>query len=155
MRPRGLGVECSDSVRIPMKKYHVLKHPDGRLEAVKEGFSFPGFLFSGFWFLWHKMWLLGGITIVIGFAAYIAFPSPEGYILNIPYGHKFGIADISNIGIEFVVGFLGNEWRLDSLKQRGYARVSTENADTTDGAKAKYLLRDTEPIKILHPPLDI
>ena len=126
-----------------MKKYQIYKHPDNRLYAVKEGFSFPGAILGGFWLLWHKMWVAGSVAIAASIAIYFIFPSPEGYILSIPYGHKFGVSDIFDIGIGIVIGFFGNEWRTTSLNQRGFARVSNEKAVTTDGAKAKYLSRAT------------
>ena len=124
-----------------MKKYQIFKHPDNRLDAVKEGFSFPGALFGGLWLLWHKMWILGSIACVVGIAVYAIFPNPEGFIYGIPYGHKFGMADISNIFIELTIGFFGNEWRSESLKQRGFEYAMAVKADTPDGAKAKYVRR--------------
>lgn len=124
-----------------MKKFLLLKHPDNRLEAVKQGFSFPGVLLGGGWLLWHKVWLAGVLTTVVGVGAYVIFPSPEGYILGIPYGHRFGFADIINIGIQLTVGILGNEWRVSSLRDRGFDEVGEALAATPDGAKADYLVR--------------
>lgn len=127
-----------------MKKYQVYKHPDNRLDAVKIGFSFPGAIFGFIWLLWHKMWVIGGLITVASFAVYAIFPSPEGYLLGIPYGHKFGIADILCIGIQLIVGSLGNEWRSTSLRERGFECVTTVKAATSDGAKAEYLLQGTD-----------
>lgn len=128
-----------------MKKYKVYKHPDNRLEAVKDGFSFPGLLFAGLWLLWHKMWVVGGVAVIACLAVYPIFPNPEGYVLGIPYGHKFGIADILNMGFQVIVGLYGNEWRSTSLEQRGFECVATVRAATPDGAKAEYLLQNTDP----------
>jgi Protein of unknown function (DUF2628) len=125
-----------------MKPYRVYKHPDNRLVAVKEGFSFPGFFFGGFWLLWHKVWVAGSIAVTIGILVYFIFPSPQGYFYGVPYGHRFGIADLTNIGIELIIGFVGNELRLTSLYQRGFELVKTVMAATPDDAKAKYLRGD-------------
>jgi hypothetical protein len=122
-----------------MKQFHVFRHPDGRLDTVKQGFSIPGFLFSGCWLLWHKIWLLGGLMTAVGFGVYLIFPNPEGYIYGIPYGHRFGLADIINIVFLFVVGIFGNRWRYSTLLERGFEKVSTVSAATPDGAKAQYL----------------
>jgi hypothetical protein len=122
-----------------MNKFKVYKHPDGRLAAVKVGFSFPGLIFGAFWLLWHRIWLLGGITAVIGLGLYFVFPSPEGYLMGIPYGHRLGIADLLNLVICVIVGLYGNEWRRNSLSERGFDNVSDERAKTADGAKAEYL----------------
>jgi Protein of unknown function (DUF2628) len=122
-----------------MTKFIIYKHPDGRLSAVKEGFSIPGAIFGGFWLWWHKMWLLGSVALAIGIGLYFVFPSPEGYILGIPYGHRLGIADFLNVVICVIVGIFGNEWRRNSLIERGFDKVSSEMATTEDGAKAQYL----------------
>jgi hypothetical protein len=122
-----------------MKNYQIFKHPDNRLVAVKEGFSFWGLFLGGFWLLRHQIWLIGCIAIIVGLGVYGIFPNPEGYILGIPYGHKFGLADILNIGTCAVVGFFGNEWRSKSLGQRGFDYIITVKAETPDGAKASYL----------------
>ena len=126
-----------------MKKYQIFRHPDGRLDTVKQGFSFPGVLFSGCWLLWHKIWFLGGIATAVGLAVYLIFPSTEGYIYGIPYGHRFGFADIVNLVIMCVVGVLGNGWRTTSLLERGFENVLTVSAATPDGAKAQYLRHNT------------
>ena len=128
-----------------MKKFQVYKHPDGRLLAVKEGFSFPGAIFGALWMLWHKMWVLGGVAVVVGIGLYFVFPSPEGYLLGIPYGHRFGTADVLNIGIGVIVGVFGNEWRRASLAERGFDNVSVEMAETADGATAAYLRDPGKP----------
>lgn len=122
-----------------MKTFTLYKHPDNRLEAVKQGFSFPGVFLGGGWLLWHKVWLAGVLTTAIGVGAYFLFPSPEGYLFGIPYGHRFGLADLLNIGIQIAVGIWGNEWRASSLRERGFDDVGTVVAETTDGAKAEYL----------------
>lgn len=127
-----------------MKKFRVFKHPDNRLIAVKDGFSLPGAIFGCFWLMWHKMWLYGCIALIVSVVVYDIFPSPEGYILGIPYGHKFGIPDVLDICLGLFIGVFGNEWHLSALGKRGFERVATVNADTVDGAKAKYLSKDVD-----------
>lgn len=128
-----------------MKTFLVFEHLDGRIEAVKDGFSFPGFVCGGFWLMWHRMWGAGAIALISGFGVYVLLPSPEGFIYGVPYGHKFGLADVLNICVCAVVGALGNHWRCSSLGDRGFEHVGTEHAATPDGAKAAYLRRDAKP----------
>ena len=126
-----------------MKTFSIFEHPDHRLIAVKEGFTIPGLLAGGLWLLWHRVWMYGAIASVVGLGVYALFPNPAGYLYGIPYGHRFGLADVVNIGICIAVGLLGNEWRCSSLVDRGFEKVGVENALTPDGAKAAYLRRDS------------
>lgn len=128
-----------------MPTFRIYKHPDGRLDAVKVGFSFPGVIFGGFWLLWHRIWLLGSVAVLVGLGMYFVFPSPRGYVMGIPYGHRFGFADVLNAAICVIVGIFGNEWRGSSLTERGFDNVSEELAKTADGAKAEYL-RDPDKV---------
>ena len=132
-----------------MKTFSIYEHPDHRFMAVKQGFSIPGLLAGGLWLLWHRIWMYGAIATVVGLGVYGLLPNPEGYLYGIPYGHRFGLADVINIGICIAVGLLGNEWRCSSLADRGFEKVGIENAQTPDGAKAAYLRRyssaDREP----------
>lgn len=122
-----------------MKRFHVLRHPDGTLTAIKEGFSWPGFLLGGFWLLYHRVYVLGGGAVLGGIVLYGIFPSPEGYFLGVPYGHRFGIADAGNIIIQGLIGMLGNAWRLDSVIKRGFELIDSVEANTSDGARAVHL----------------
>ena len=106
---------------------------------MKQGFSISGLLGCGFWLLWHRILLHGSLALVIGIGVYALFPNPAGYIYGIPYGHRFGIADVINIGICFAVGFLGHDWRTASLLDRGFENLGSEASRNPDGAKATYL----------------
>ena len=125
-----------------MKTFSIFEHPDQRLIAVKRGLSIIGLFLGGFWLLWHRVWVLGALAVLLGLGVYLLFPNPEGYLYGVPYGHRFGFADISNVVICLAVGFLGNEWRTKSLRDRGFEHVSTETAKTPDGAIAAYIRRD-------------
>src|SRR4051812_35391943 len=103
-----------------MNQFKIYKHPDGRREAVKVGFSFPAAIFGAFWLLWQKIWILGVILAAIGIGLYAVFPSPEGYFMGIAYGHTFGIADVLNLTICLLVGAFGNILLCNSLVERGF-----------------------------------
>jgi hypothetical protein len=128
-----------------MTKYDIFQHPDGRIEAVKDGFSFPGCLLGGFWALYHKMWIAATISFVLGFGAYIVLPSPAFYFAGVPFGHRFGIADLINIGLMIAFGMMGNGWRYNNLVARGYEWRSDVEASTPDGAKASFLRNPVHP----------
>ncbi|MFH1007349.1 MAG: hypothetical protein V1800_07605 [Candidatus Latescibacterota bacterium] len=46
------------------EKFVVFSHPVQGYEAVKEGFSYPGFLFTFVWALYKKLWGDAAITII-------------------------------------------------------------------------------------------
>jgi hypothetical protein len=87
------------------------------------------------------MWILGAVMTLVGVGVFFWFPNLEGYVYGIPYGHRFGLADIVNMAVCGVVGFWGNDWRASSLVDRWFEKVTTEHAATPDGAKAAYLRR--------------
>ena len=78
-----------------MKQYKVYKHPSGSTEAVKQGWSWPGFFFGFIWAMVKKMWGLGvGVPIgffVLGFIIGAAGGGSGGDALincRIPDDHK-------------------------------------------------------------------
>ena len=57
-----------------MKRYKIYKSPLGMIEAVKTGWSWPGFLFTLIWLLVKKLYVTAGmvflIAIIIGFVEF-------------------------------------------------------------------------------------
>ena len=54
--------------RIAPKQYKVFEHPNGVREAVKQGWSWPGFCFGVFWAFVKRLWLLGGSVLLASWA---------------------------------------------------------------------------------------
>ena len=104
--------------------------PLGMTEAVKQGWSWPGFFFSPIWAMVKKMWLLGSLTLIGEIVIYAAFDSP---------GRLFSFADLLSIGISVVFGIQGNEWRESSLLSRGFKFVRTVTAAGPEGALALHV----------------
>jgi hypothetical protein len=83
-----------------------------RFAFVKDGFSWPAFLFSFPWILWHGMWLallcyVVFAAVVIAVAAWLG----DGYAWI-----------VAIIGV-FVLGFEGNAIRRLSLERRGWREI--------------------------------
>ena len=57
-----------------MKRYKIYKSPLGMIEAVKTGWSWPGFFFTLIWLLVKKLYVTAGmvflIAIIIGFVEF-------------------------------------------------------------------------------------
>ena len=88
-----------------MKQYKVYKHPSGTTEAVKQGWSWPGFFFSFIWAMVKKMWGLG-VGVLIGFFVL-------GMIIGAAGGGSGGDALINIVAIiaNIIFGVNGNSWR--------------------------------------------
>ena len=101
-----------------MKKFILFEHPDGRKEAVKAGFSWPGFFFSGIWLIVKKLWTVAIIWWVLAF---------------IPV-----LGTIGCVMITFVCGFTGNDMLRKNFPKRGFEKKATFEANNPDDALAKY-----------------
>lgn len=99
-----------------MNTYRVFKHESKGYSAIKEGFSWPAFLFTGLWVLYNRLWLQGAALLGIGFAIGLFIPRwfPERHFpfMAVLYG-----------GISLFFGLAGNEWRSDRRLEDGYQQV--------------------------------
>ncbi len=88
-----------------MKQYKVYKHPSGSTEAVKQGWSWPGFFFSFIWAMVKKMWGLG-VGVLIGFFVL-------GFIIGAAGGAlaAMRLLMLSAIIANIIFGVNGNSWR--------------------------------------------
>jgi hypothetical protein len=64
-----------------MKTYNIYVNPQGAGEAVKQGWSWPGFFFNFIWALIKRIWVLGVVLMILSFALGFA----EGTI-EVSYG---------------------------------------------------------------------
>ena len=113
-----------------MKKYKVYKHPIGDIQAVKVGWSWPGFFLTSIWAMYKKMWALGLSVLFLTLIIY-------GTLWN--GTSLFTVADVISLFISFVFGMNGNEWRVKNLVNRGYDYIERVNASSPDGAIAAHL----------------
>ena len=109
-----------------MKTFKVFEHPNGSVEAVKQGWSWPAFFFDLIWLAVKQMWAYAGVVLAIFFAI---------GAVGIPFG---GIMVCSWV-LKFVLGAKGNCFREKILISRGYDFVDTVLAGNSDGATAVWL----------------
>lgn len=112
-----------------MKEFKIYQHPDGKREAVKQGWSWPGFFFGPIWALVKKLWGLGAVLLV-AVIILAMFPIETGIGV---------LAALLSLGIYITCGINGNRWREKNLASRGYDHVDTVSAANPDGAVAAYL----------------
>jgi len=123
-----------------MKQFNVYENPSGMKEAVKQGWSWPGFFFNWIWCFVKKMSGLGfgvlGAYFGIGILSGILEMS-EAYGLSI-------IVNLAGIGVSIWVGSNGNEKRQENLISRGYELKTTVSASNPEGAIAMYTKENQE-----------
>jgi hypothetical protein len=118
-----------------MMQYKVFEQPFGKIEVVKQGWSWPGFFFTVIWALVKRMWVLGCSLFAIFYMVHF-------------FGAVFGgetekmietLLRIGSIVLSIVFGVNGNAWRESNLQSRGYAKKTIITAANPDGATALYL----------------
>lgn len=107
-----------------MKTYKIFTSPLGQTEAVKQGWSWPGFFFCIFWTLAKKMWMTSVLIVVGGFV--------WDFLADI------FASEVKPFGMAFMalVGAQGNTWRENNLRRRGYEHQETVQALTPEAALA-------------------
>ena len=106
---------------------------DRDVVVVKEGFSWPAFLFNIFWALWHRHWLAAIALLVI--------PLGIAIITNV-IGLALAGQTILSMGWLVMVGILANDVRRYYLELGGFVEDGITTGKAPDDALYNYL-RDT------------
>lgn len=136
-----------------MKNYKVFKHTDGRIEAVKQGWSWPGFVLElfGLGFIWglvKKLWLVAILLIIFRVVLFVisnsVTPDLESY--NNYYEYQRAMESALNyslvflviqLGVAIFIGVKGNTFRETDLVKKGYQLIGTVSALNPDMAVAE------------------
>lgn len=126
-----------------MKKYRVFTHPAKGLEAVKIGFSWPAFFFTGIWLLLKGLWL----KFLIVFLAMVVLGVIEriGRDLGIPVLSL--IASLAQLIVYMLISFTGNDWRAKKLLAKGYVLLGVFEAKGVNEAFAQAESMETDRSK--------
>ena len=122
-----------------MKRFEVYSHPMFGWTAVKNGFTWPGFFFTGLWMFVCRMWIGGGVVCLLGMATpFIAAALAEALFAD--EETAFMMMGLIYLGIWFVlcvtIGWKGNTWRRGTLAKRGFTHVKSVQAQSADAAAA-------------------
>lgn len=125
-----------------MKNYNIYKHPNGKIEAVKQGWSWPAFFFGWIWALIKQLWMVAVLII-----AYAIISSIVIQLMTPSYDYyEYGGEDLSQafllqsislliqLGIAIFLGVKGNSLREANLIKRGYECIGNINAVNPDSA---------------------
>lgn len=113
-----------------MKTFDVFEHPLGAPEAVKQGFSWPGFFFTWIWALAKGLVAEGVLILVLALVA---------TIVDLGVGAQGVLSTLVGLGIAVVVGTSGNGWRATKLVERGYRMQTSVIAGSPASAVAQLL----------------
>jgi len=104
---------------------------DGReLKLVREGFSWPAFLFAVPWALWHRMWLVA-----------LFFAVAQGLLGGglALLGLNDGAQAAASLGLAVLIGYGADELRRYTLDKRGFAFEDVVAAESLDMAERRVL----------------
>ena len=113
---------------IHIRRQGLNAEPD--FAVIKEGFSWPAFLFSGLWALWCRLWLVALGTFLV-----------LGLVLSLPWligGTELDQAILS-FGSFVIFGMLANDIRRWYLGRADFVEVGIYIGHTSDEALFAYL----------------
>lgn len=116
---------------------HLRRHgldPEKDVRLIKEGFSWPAFLFTFLWALWHRMWWVALGLFVITSGVSMA----SDVLLSDPLA---GSAVL--LALYVAIGFVGNDLLRRNLTARGFAESGPVCAKDRDEALYRFL--DADP----------
>lgn len=96
---------------------------------IRQGFSFTAGIFNFFWAMYHKMWFIVFLMVIISAAI---SNSATSYIV---YSVK--------VAIVFIFCFFASELREYYAKKRGFALSDIVVANSEEDAELKYYMRST------------
>ena len=97
--------------------------------AVKDGFSWPAFVFSIVWALWHRLWLVAAAIVI----AQVAL----GFLVGL-VGLGEAVNFTVSLGLALVVGWLANDLLRGGLDKRGLSERAVVIAASAEDAVERY-----------------
>ncbi len=113
-----------------MKIYNIYKNLSGQVEAVKQGWSWPGFFFTWIWCFVKGLHGLGAGLLI----AWLI-----GRIVSVENEAMSALTSLASLGISIWLGVSGNEMREKKLKQNGYELLCTTEDAVAEFLKKQYV----------------
>ena len=89
------------------------QNPDRDTTLVKEGFCWPAFLFTFFWALWHRLWLVAALI----FAGEIVLE-----VVLLLTGADGTVRFACLLGLRVFIALGANDWRRAKMNKIGISR---------------------------------
>ena len=112
-----------------MKNFNIYVSDDSPSQAVKAGWSWPGFFFTWIWALVKGLYPIG-IGVLVGYVAigYYGNSADQGFL-----------ASVVPLGVSIWLGITGNKQREDDLLKKGFSHTAEVTASNPDKALVAYL----------------
>ena len=118
----------------------------GTYTAIKEGWSWVAFFFTGIWAFWISLWKVFFIVLIINIFINIFISR----LFVAGSDSQYFVVAIIAIVISFIFGLNGNKWREERIMNQGYNYVGSINANNPKSAKAQWInSKDTESLSKL------
>jgi hypothetical protein len=122
------------TIHAPRRPWAATETAIAEARAVKDGFSWPAFVFSFIWALWHRMWLVAAVIFVVEFVV--------GLICGFIGTGEF-MDWVIWLGMALIVGWLANDLLRDHLERRGLSDLGAVIAQSGDDAIERYFTENT------------
>ena len=90
---------------------------------VPDAFCWGGFILTGFWVLWNRMWIVSSIVIAVLFLG-----------TALPAGLQF----LVNVGVSVFLGLHGHDLLGWTLKRRGFSEIGLSAGSTLEEAELRF-----------------
>ena len=111
---------------------HLLPNAKAPLETaqfIKDGFSWPAFIFGPFWALYHRLWLLALVTLAF-----------EVALLTV--AEKMGLSEMSQsllqLGFQACIACIADERLRAKARREGYITADIVMADSMLAAEQRF-----------------
>jgi hypothetical protein len=109
--------------------------------AVKEGFSWPAFVFSVIWALWHRLWFWALAFVIANVAL--------GWSMTLLGGDQI-VQGVASLALALIIGWTANDLRRRILAKRGFDERAVIVANNKETALVRYMM--AQPSTAPSPP---
>ncbi len=102
-----------------------------RAVFLREGFSWPAFIFGLAWLLWHRLWAVAALWLVT-----------SGILAWLAVAHfRFGTTLEIGVALQILLGIEGNGLLRRKLAGRRYRLIDVVTADAAETAERRFFNR--------------
>jgi len=118
-----------------LKKWKIFKHEEGDIQAIKQGWSWPGFVFTYIWAFVKGLYFLGA-AILIAAVPILYFMRDTEQVTSSLLGEGIYVF------IAIILGIKGNKWREKKLLKKDYVYKTLVEAENDARALDVFKLQD-------------